>query len=152
MLYLKRIALSLVKAYALGSGFASDVPGGAMAFLKSDPALACPDMQMILTTAPLPAWPYFPLLRKPFADGFACRTVLLHPKSRGEIKLAASSLLLKSLIHHDLCTPELQPQCAFDSKCEPDSTNNLITCLHSKLFSEWGISIKYVAIFLNLFL
>jgi len=96
-----RIALSLVKAYALGSGFASDVPGGAMAFLKSDAQLACPDMQMILTTAPLPAWPYFPLLRKPFADGFACRTVLLHPKSRGEIKLGSADPFAAPRIHQN---------------------------------------------------
>ena len=96
-----RIGLSLLRAYALGSGFASDVPGGAMAFLKSDPDLACPDMQMILTTAPLPAWPYFPGVRKPFADGFACRTVLLHPKSRGEIRLASADPFAAPRIHQN---------------------------------------------------
>jgi choline dehydrogenase-like flavoprotein len=96
-----RIALSLIEAYALGKGFASDVPGGAMAFLKSDPALECPDMQMILTTAPLPAWPYFPFVRKPFADGFACRTVLLHPKSRGEIRLGSADPFAAPRIHQN---------------------------------------------------
>jgi len=96
-----RIALSLLEAYALGRGFASDVPGGAMAFLKSDPALACPDMQMILTTAPLPAWPYFPFIKKPFADGFACRTVLLHPKSRGEIRLGSADPFAAPRIHQN---------------------------------------------------
>lgn len=96
-----RIGLSLIRAYAFGSGFASDVPGGAMAFLKSDPALTCPDIQMILTTAPLPAWPYFPGVRKPFADGFACRTVLLHPKSRGEIKLASADPFAAPRIHQN---------------------------------------------------
>ena len=83
-----KVALSLAQAYAFGSGFASDVPGGTMAFLKSAPELPCPDTQMLLTSAALPAWPYFSPFRKPFADGFACRTVLLHPHSRGDVTLA----------------------------------------------------------------
>lgn len=88
-----RIALSLGNAYAFGRGFASDIPGGVVAFLKSEPRLACPDTQILLTAASLPAWPWFPLLRKPFADGFACRTVMLHPRSRGAIRLASADPL-----------------------------------------------------------
>jgi choline dehydrogenase-like flavoprotein len=84
-----RIALSLANAYAFGRGFASDIPGGVVGFLKSDPQLVTPDMQLILTNASLPAWPWFPGVRKPFADGFACRTVMLHPRSRGEVRLAS---------------------------------------------------------------
>jgi len=88
-----RIAMSLVNAYAFGRGFASDIPGGVVAFLKSEARLACPDMQILLTTAALPAWPWFPGVRKPFADGFACRTVMLHPRSRGEVRLASADPL-----------------------------------------------------------
>jgi 4-pyridoxate dehydrogenase len=84
-----RIGVSLLNAYAFGRGFASDIPGGVVGFLKSEPQLACPDMQLILTNASLPAWPWFPRIRKPFADGFACRTVMLHPRSRGEVRLAS---------------------------------------------------------------
>jgi choline dehydrogenase-like flavoprotein len=93
-----RIALSLANAYAFGKGFASDIPGGVVGFLKSDPQLACPDMQLILTNASLPAWPWFPGVRKPFADGFACRTVMLHPRSRGEVRLASSDPLAATRI------------------------------------------------------
>jgi choline dehydrogenase/4-pyridoxate dehydrogenase len=85
-----RVALALAQAYTFGKGFAADVPGGTMAFLKSAPDLDCPDMQMLLTSAALPAWPYFKPFRQPFADGFACRTVLLHPQSRGTVSLASS--------------------------------------------------------------
>jgi choline dehydrogenase-like flavoprotein len=88
-----RIALSLAHAYAFGRGFASDIPGGVVGFLKSDPQLACPDMQLILTNASLPAWPWFPGVRQPFADGFACRTVMLHPRSRGEVRLVSQDPL-----------------------------------------------------------
>jgi 4-pyridoxate dehydrogenase len=89
-----RIALSLVNAYAFGRGFASDIPGGVVGFLKSESQLACPDMQLILTNASLPAWPWFPGVRAPFVDGFACRTVMLHPRSRGEIRLASADPLV----------------------------------------------------------
>jgi len=88
-----RIAMSLVRACALGRGFASDIPGGVIGFLKSEPHLACPDMQLIVTNASLPAWPWFPVFRKPFIDGFACRTVMLHPRSRGEVRLASADPL-----------------------------------------------------------
>ena len=65
---------------------------------------------------------------------------------KGGTICSASSLLLKSLINHDLWTPDLQPQNAFANKWEPDSTKSFTTCLHSNVFSEWGISIKKVAI------
>ena len=101
-----RIALSLANAYAFGRGFASDIPGGVVGFLKSEPEIACPDMQLILTNASLPAWPWFPGVRKPFADGFACRTVMLHPRSRGEVRLASSdSLAAPRIDQHFLSDP-----------------------------------------------
>ena len=101
-----RIGLSLLNAYAFGRGFASDIPGGVVGFLKSEPQLACPDMQLILTNASLPAWPWFPGVRKPFADGFACRTVMLHPRSRGEIRLASADPLAAPRIdQHFLSDP-----------------------------------------------
>ncbi|HSC23124.1 MAG TPA: GMC family oxidoreductase N-terminal domain-containing protein [Casimicrobiaceae bacterium] len=101
-----RIALSLANAYVFGRGFAADIPGGVVGFLRSGPGLDCPDMQLILTNAALPAWPWFPGLRKPFVDGFACRTVMLHPRSRGEVRLASADPLAAPRIHpHFLADP-----------------------------------------------
>jgi 4-pyridoxate dehydrogenase len=101
-----RIGMSLLNAYAFGRGFASDIPGGVVGFLKSEAQLACPDMQLILTNASLPAWPWFPGVRSPFADGFACRTVMLHPRSRGEVRLASPDPLAAPRIdQHFLADP-----------------------------------------------
>ena len=101
-----RIGRSLVNAYAFGRGFAADIPGGVVGFLKSAPDLACPDMQLILTNAALPAWPWFPGIRKPFVDAFACRTVMLHPRSRGEVRLASADPLAAPRIdQHFLADP-----------------------------------------------
>jgi choline dehydrogenase-like flavoprotein len=90
MMRLDRIGPAIIRAYLTGKGFASDVPGGIVGFLKSQPELDRPDLQMLLTAAPLPAWPYLSPFKKPFKDGFACRTVMLHPQSRGRVELAST--------------------------------------------------------------
>jgi 4-pyridoxate dehydrogenase len=85
-----RIALALANAYVRGEGIATDLPAGVMAFLKTSPGLAIPDIQLLFNAAPMTAGPYFSPLRKPFSDGFACRAVLLRPESRGHVTLASS--------------------------------------------------------------
>ena len=87
MMRVDRIARELGKAYFFGTGFAADVPGGGVAFLKSRADLALPDVQLLLTAAPLGAWPYLRPFKAPFTDGFACRIVMLHPESRGRVTL-----------------------------------------------------------------
>lgn len=90
MMRLDKIGPAMINAYLFGKGFASDVPGGLVAFLKSQPTMQTPDIQMLLTAAPLAAWPYLKPFKQPFEDGFACRTVLLHPESRGRVELASA--------------------------------------------------------------
>ena len=87
MMRYDRIARELGKAYFFGTGFAADVPGGGVAFLKSRSDLTLPDIQVLLTAAPLGAWPYLRPFKEPFTDGFACRVVMLHPESRGRVTL-----------------------------------------------------------------
>ena len=85
-----RIVPDLVRAYLFGQGIAGDLPAGMMAFLKTPSAAALPDIQLLLNAAPMTAHPYFPPIRKAFADGFACRVVLLRPESRGDVQLASA--------------------------------------------------------------
>jgi choline dehydrogenase/4-pyridoxate dehydrogenase len=87
---LDRIMADLVQAYAFGQGMATDLPGGLMAFLKTRPDVALPDIQVLFIAAPMTAHPYLAPFRKPYADGFACRAVLLRPQSRGEVRLAST--------------------------------------------------------------
>jgi choline dehydrogenase/4-pyridoxate dehydrogenase len=90
MMRVDRIGRELCRAYLFGTGFAADVPGGITAFLKSRPEAALPDIQFLLTAAPLGAWPYLEPFKKPFDDGFACRIVMLHPESRGTVSLTSA--------------------------------------------------------------
>lgn len=85
-----RIAVELAKAYFLGTGFATDLPSGWTAFVKSSPELAAPDIQFLFRAVPMKAAPYSPFAR-PFEDGFAFRAVLLRPKNRGRVTLASSN-------------------------------------------------------------
>ncbi len=87
MMRYDRIGRELAKAYLFGKGFAADVPGGIVAFLRSREQSALPDTQLLLTAAPLGAWPYLRPFKAPFPDGFATRIVILHPESRGRVTL-----------------------------------------------------------------
>ncbi|HYU12355.1 MAG TPA: GMC family oxidoreductase N-terminal domain-containing protein, partial [Stellaceae bacterium] len=84
-----RIAWALGNAYLRGRGIASHQPHGVMAFLKTDPDVAMPDIQLLCSAAPLTAAPYFRPFVPPYDDAFACRAVLLRPESRGEVTLAS---------------------------------------------------------------
>ena len=53
-----RIVPALVRAYLRGEGIATGLPTGRMAFLKSRPDAALPDVQFIFNAAPMTAAPY----------------------------------------------------------------------------------------------
>ncbi|WP_378941274.1 GMC family oxidoreductase [Mesorhizobium sp. ANAO-SY3R2] len=101
MMRADRIGLDFVKTYLTGSGFSGDVPGGVVAFLKSDETRPLPDVQLLFTAAPLAAWPYMPPFKAPFPDGFATRVVAVQPESRGSVKLASDDPLAAPLIHQN---------------------------------------------------
>jgi choline dehydrogenase-like flavoprotein len=107
MMRYDRIAREMANAYLFGKGFAADVPGGVTAFLKSPQAKQdLPDIQFLLTAAPLGAWPYFKPFKQPFNDGFACRIVMLKPESSGRVTLKSSDPKDLALIHSNFLSTE----------------------------------------------
>ncbi|MDI6024776.1 choline dehydrogenase [Corticibacterium sp. UT-5YL-CI-8] len=107
MMRADRIGLDFAKTYLTGKGFSGDVPGGVVAFLKSDPERPLPDVQILFTAAPLAAWPYFEPFKAPFKDGFATRIVATQPESRGSVKLASADPVAAPLIHQNfLASPK----------------------------------------------
>jgi len=84
---LDRISMELAKCYFLGTGFATDLPGPLVAFLKTSPDLPVPDVQLLFHGGPLNARPY---VTKPFVDAFACIVAVLRPESRGRVELASN--------------------------------------------------------------
>ena len=106
MMRADRIGLDFARTYLTGRGFSGDVPGGGVAFLKSDPSRPLPDVQILFTAAPLAAWPYFAPFKKPFDDGFATRIVALQPRSRGHVALASADPLAAPKIHQNFLERE----------------------------------------------
>jgi len=106
MMRADRIGLDFAKTYLTGSGFSGDVPGGVVAFLKSDSTRPLPDVQLLFTAAPLAAWPYMPPFKEPFTDGFATRIVAVQPASRGHVALASSDPLVAPQIHQNFLSDQ----------------------------------------------
>ena len=102
-----RILRALVQAHYRGEGVASDLPGGIMAFLKSRPDAALPDIQLLFNAAPMTAHPYLAPFRRAYADGFACRAVLLRPESRGELRLASADPAAAPRIRQNFLSTDL---------------------------------------------
>jgi 4-pyridoxate dehydrogenase len=85
-----RLAAAFARAYLTGTGPATDVPSGFMAFVKTDPALQIPDIQFLFRSGAADAGPWFPGIKKPWRDAFICRPILLRPGSRGRITLRSA--------------------------------------------------------------
>ncbi|MBT5819558.1 MAG: dehydrogenase [Proteobacteria bacterium] len=101
MMRADRIAREFCRAYLFGTGFAADVPGGVTAFVRTREQLSSPDLQILLTAAPLVAFPYMKPFRKPFSDGFVIRSVLLDSASRGVVQIQSSDPTDKPLIQYN---------------------------------------------------
>ena len=85
-----RLAFNFARAYVAGTGPATDVPSGFMAFVKTDSSLAMPDIQFLFRSGSSNAGPWFPGVKPAWRDTFVCRPVLLRPASRGRIELRSA--------------------------------------------------------------
>lgn len=96
-----RIALEMAQAYFFGTGKATDLPGGCMGFIKTQPDVKMPDIQILFRAAPGGVRPYWPIFQGPVPDNFGSRAVLLRPQSRGSVKLASTDPRAKMHIHQN---------------------------------------------------
>ena len=87
---LDRAALNMVRAYVLGTGPGTVLPSRLHAFLKTRRELPVPDIQFLFRGAPTRAYPWFPGITPAYEDSFGLRPVLLHPESRGVVRLRSA--------------------------------------------------------------
>jgi 4-pyridoxate dehydrogenase len=96
-----RMVLSLIRAYLFGTGPATVVPGGLHAFLKTRPDLEVPDIEFMFAGLSHKAHLWFPFVRPAYKDGFGIRPTLLHPQSRGRIRLRSPDPLVAPRIQYN---------------------------------------------------
>ncbi len=101
-----RMVRELARTCFLGHGVASDIPGGIASCVKVMPDSAVPDVQMLLVGAPATAAPYLWPFRRAYEDSFGGRIVMLHPQSRGEVRLASANPREPARIHQNFLSAE----------------------------------------------
>jgi choline dehydrogenase-like flavoprotein len=87
---LDRMLMAMARAWLFGTGPGTVVPGGLHAFLMTRPELSVPDVELMFRNTPDDAHVWLPLLRPAYDDGFGVRPVVLHPDSRGEVRLRSA--------------------------------------------------------------
>src|SRR5262245_36842505 len=85
-----RMAVNMVRAYAFGTGPATTIPSGILAFIKTRPELATPDVEYMFPSSPPWAHLWFPGVKAPYTDAFGIRPAIMHPESRGEVLLRSA--------------------------------------------------------------
>jgi choline dehydrogenase/4-pyridoxate dehydrogenase len=85
-----RIVPELARAHFFGTGIAASLPNNVQAYLKTEPGLPMPDLQLLFMFTAANAGPYLPPFKRPFEDGFGCRPVVLRPESRGQLTLRSA--------------------------------------------------------------
>ncbi len=89
-LRLDQIGASMVLAFLFGKGRAACLPGVIMGYLKSDPALTQPDLEVLVGLPSHRADFWFPGIKKAYKDSVGIKVYLTGQKSRGEILLRSS--------------------------------------------------------------
>ena len=101
-----RMSLAMVQAHLMGTGAATVLPAGLFGFVKMGPRVDVPDIQLMFRAAPGDAHIWFPGVRKPYTDGFGIRPTLLHPESRGEVRLRSTNPLDKVRVIQNFLSAE----------------------------------------------
>ena len=99
-----RITRAMVQAYVAGTGPGAVLPSALFAFVKTDPALEAPDIEFMFRGTPIAPKIWFPGVRAPAPDTIAIRPTLLHPKSRGAIRLRSADPLAAPTIDYNFLT------------------------------------------------
>jgi choline dehydrogenase len=105
-LRLDRLALSVLRWRLFGSGPIAGLPVAAQGFVRTRPGLTRPDLQMLVSPVSMLARPWFPGWRRGAGHVYSVACVLLHPASRGEVRLARSEPQAPPRIHLNLLDAE----------------------------------------------
>lgn len=101
-----KAALGMAQAYLSGTGFASELPGGITAFVKSGSDQKVPDIQLLFVGAPMDAHPWLQPFVKPYDDRFFTRVVMCRPEGRGSVTLRSADPFAAPIIEEAVLTTD----------------------------------------------
>jgi choline dehydrogenase-like flavoprotein len=99
-----RIALAMAQAWAFGTGPATMVPSGLFAFVRTSMATDAPDVEFMFRGVAGRNHIWFPGVKPAFQDAYGIRPTLLHPKSRGRVRLRSADPFDKPRIDYNFLT------------------------------------------------
>jgi 4-pyridoxate dehydrogenase len=88
---LDRMMLNMIRAYLFATGPGTVVPGGLHAFVKTQSGLDVPNIEFMFHTVPPQTRLWLPIVRPAYQDAYAIRPTLLHPVSRGQVRLRSAN-------------------------------------------------------------
>ncbi len=94
-----RAGLAMLQALLFGTGPATELPLETQAYIKSSPELEVPDLEFMLRSSPPVVGPYWPVAQKAYTDSWGIDPVLLHPESRGTVRLRSANPADPAIIH-----------------------------------------------------
>lgn len=112
LLRVDRIGAAMLRAYLFGKGPAANLPPVFMAYLKSNPSLRQPDMELLLQLPAATAAYWFPGVRPAFRDQFGAKAYLLSQESLGEVRLKSAD-------------PKARPRIVYNSLSAPGDLETL---------------------------
>ena len=101
-----KLVLNVLKWALFAEGPLCSLPVGAMAYLRTKPGLAAPDIEFLMNRVNPEAHIWFPGLRAPKGGYMGARVILLHPESRGDVTLRSADPAAKAVIRHNFLSAE----------------------------------------------
>lgn len=87
---LDRMAMSVIRWKLFGTGVVAHMPLACIAFYRSRPELQRPDLEFMVNATGMDARIWFPGVRKARGNALMASNILLHPQSRGWVKLRSA--------------------------------------------------------------
>lgn len=85
-----RLALSVLRWAAFGTGSLASMPLQCVAFLRTRAESARPDIELLVSPISPDAGIWFPDVKRPVNHCFSSRVAVLHPRSRGRVALRSA--------------------------------------------------------------
>jgi choline dehydrogenase len=105
-LRLDRMILSVLRWRLFGTGVVGDLPVGAQGFIRTREGLDRPDLQILVSPVAMDSKLWFPGWRAPRGHALSVANVLLHPQSRGWVRLRSANPKDKPRIQFNLLQAE----------------------------------------------